>query len=187
MIVMHILRGRIMNSNPEYVAAVQISWELAKSDITSRTPTKLNPFCLAFPECVTTVPNNNKQNIYWKYFVSNLCKQILATNCRKSTAVAQGALTERFWDLDSLCWVLFFSIKGVRQIGRYHQIKKELQKIINHHSMLLNPLHCALYNLDLNRGPRDNQPSLGSACHGVSPRNIRLYISTSKNWQCGLI
>ena len=115
-------------------------------------------------------------------FVSNSCKQILATNCRKSTAVAQGALTEKFQDFDSLHWVSFFSIKGVRQIGRYHQIEKELQKIINHHSMLLNPLHCALYNLDLNGGPRDNQPSLGSTHHGVFPLQHKAVYFYIKKW-----
>ena len=49
-IVTYIGRKR-MDSDAEYVAVVWISWNLAKSDMTSVTSTKLNPFCPAFSEC----------------------------------------------------------------------------------------------------------------------------------------
>ena len=54
--------------------------------------------------------------------------------------------------------------------------------IINHHSTLLNPLHCALYNPDLNGDPRDNQPSLGSTHHGVSPLQHKAVYFYIKKW-----
>ena len=48
--------------------------------------------------------------------------------------------------------------------------------------MLLNPLHCALYNPDLNGGPRDNQPLLGSTCHGVFPLQHKAVYFYIKKW-----
>jgi hypothetical protein len=57
--------------------------------------------------------------------------------------------------------------------GRYHQIWMDVRKIIdNQPSLNAAPSHlpfpCASYNPDLDGGPRDNQPSQGSAHHDLS-------------------